>query len=201
MHPNPDIFVNDLLAFDVCMAARRASAPVSAYKLGLETGRPQASLKRVLRKLVSAGALRESKRKRGRQGVTVFNFAEQWAEALEVFERSRSVGLLKPGGRVILLGGTSVEAAAQLLRDKRYSRHIAWVAEFDDSTFGAAIGLRADVERPVMAALVPELRRLGAGVGGAFILSVGRTFDQPEIREWTREILEGPANPLLSSGS
>jgi DNA-binding PadR family transcriptional regulator len=200
LRPNPDIFVNDQLALEICLAARRASVPVSAYKLGQETDNPQSSLDRVLRKLISAGALQASTKTRGRRRVKVFSFDERWAEAVGAFLRRRSVGLLKSEGRVILLRSTSVEAAARLLRDERYCRHVAWVAEFDDSVFGAAIGLREDVERSVVAALLPELRRLGAGVDGAFSLSVGRTFDQPEAEDWTREILEGPASPLLPSG-
>lgn len=200
MRPNPDIFVNDQLALEICLAARRASAPVSAYRLGQETDNPQSSLDRVLRKLISAGVLQASTKKRGRQKVKVFSFDERWAEAVGAFLRRQSVGLLKPEGRIILLRSTSVEAVARLLRDERYRRHVAWVAEFDDSVFGAAIGLREDVKRSVVAGLLPELRRLGAGVDGAFSLSVGRTFDQPEAGDWTREILEGPTSPLLPSG-
>lgn len=189
--------MNDLTALEVCLAARRAATPVSAYKLGREIGKPQASLDRVLRKLTGADVLQEGTKLQGRRSVKVFSFNERWAEAVETFQRRRSVGLLKSGGRVILLGSTSVEAAAKLLRDERYGPHVAWVAEFDDSMFGAAIGLREGVERSVIAALLPELRRLGAGVDGAFSLSVGRTFDQPEARDWMAEILEGPTDRLL----
>jgi DNA-binding PadR family transcriptional regulator len=194
--------LSDPLALDICVAARSQPA-ASAYELGKAVARPQGSLKRVLPKLMSAGALRERRDRRGAREVKVFLFNEDWAEAVQEVVRGKSLGRLQEGQRVFLVGTTGVEAVARLLRDERFKDQVGWVVEFDDSALALAIVLREEADRSVSSALLPALRRLGLRQDGdALRLLVGRTFDQVEISLWTREILDGPGtiSGEISSG-